>query len=124
MKYAVNNRDSFLSYKKAFCMGLLQSSMTISVESVSLFIILQSTTTQDIVFNFIAVTIISDFDNFVYNSLRGEKLKDLVQDGNGDELLKVYFTTSSKAKSFTDGGEASEQIDENGEPICMKISFW
>ena len=45
MKYAVNNRNSFLNYKKAFTMGFLQSIITVSVESVSVFIILQSQTT-------------------------------------------------------------------------------
>lgn len=78
MKYAVNHKASFLKYIDAFCMGLLQSTLTFGVESVSLFIILQSQTTQDIVFNFIAVAVIADFDNFVFNSLRNEKMKDLV----------------------------------------------
>ena len=105
-------------------MGFLQSIITVSVESVSMFIILQSTTTQDIVFNFIAVAIISDFDNFVFNSLRNEKLKDLVKEETSENLLLISFTSSPKAKSFKDGGEASDQVDENGEPVCLKIDFW
>lgn len=87
-------------------------------------IILQSQTTQDIVFNFIAVAIISDFDNFVYNSLRNEKLKEVLRDETAEELLPIEFTSSKKAKSFKDGGEASNQVDDNGAPICIKINFW
>lgn len=75
-------------------------SITILVETVNLLVILQSTTTQDIVFNFIAVAIISDFDNFVFNSLRNEPLKELVSEENGAKLMEVSFTTSSKAKTF------------------------
>ena len=92
--------------------------MTSAVEFVSLFIILQSTSTQDIVFNFVAISVISDFDNFVYSSLRNEKLKELIQEDAAENLLPISFTTSCKAKTFKDGGQASDQVDENGEPIC------
>lgn len=66
MKYALNHPKNFISSKKAFMMGFLQSFLTASVETINVLIILQSVTTQDIVFNFIAVAIISDFDDFVY----------------------------------------------------------
>ena len=52
--------------------------MTLMVESVNMLVILQSMTTKDVVFNFIAVAIISNFDDFVFNSLRNEPLKELV----------------------------------------------
>ena len=42
-----------------------------------LFVVLSSKTSSDVVFNFIAMAVISEFDNFVYASLRMEKLKDL-----------------------------------------------
>ena len=124
MKYAVNNRGSFLDYRQAFLMGLLQSIFGTAVETVCLFVVLSSQTSSDVVFNFIAMAVISEFDNFVYASLRMEKLKDLTSQDNADKLLRVSYTTSSKAKTFRDGGEASDQVDENGEPICVKISFW
>lgn len=66
MKYALNHPKNFISSTKAFMMGFLQSFLTASVETINVLIILQSVTTQDIVFNFIAVAIISDFDDFVY----------------------------------------------------------
>jgi len=126
MKYAVNHRHAFLDYKKAFMMGFLQSFLTIGVETVNLLVILQSNTTQDVVMNFIAVAIISDFDNFVFSSLRNSPLKELVDDNAGvkEEFLRVSFTTSPKARSFDKGGQESGVVDENGEPICMKINFW
>ena len=97
--------------------------MTILVETVNTLVILQSNTTKDIVFNFIAVAIISDFDDFVFASLRNEPLKELVNSETAAEFLQISFTTSSKARPFSKGGEASDQVDDNGDPICMKISF-
>lgn len=105
-------------------MGFLQATITVGVETVNVMIILQSQTTQDIVFNFIAVAIISDFDNFVYNSLRNEPLKQLVNPDTAETFLKVSFTTSPQAKSFKYGGAASDQVDANGDPMCQKIEFW
>ena len=68
-------------------MGFLQSLMTIMVETVNMLVILQSMTTKDVVFNFIAVAIISNFDDFVFNSLRNEPLKELVSAENANELM-------------------------------------
>ena len=99
MKYALNHRHALLYYKKAAILGFLQAFITIGVETVNMLVILQSDTTQDVVFNFIAVAIISDFDNFVFSSLRNEPLKELV-DPNNSEFLKVQFTTSPMAKSY------------------------
>ena len=125
MKYALNHRHAFLEYKKAALMGFLQAFITLGVETVNMLVILQSDTTQDVVFNFIAVAIISDFDNFVFSSLRNEPLKELVDDNNNSEFLKVSFTTSNSAKSFDEGGEAAKDVvDDYGEPVCMKINFW
>lgn len=70
------------------------------------------------------MAIISDFDNFVFNSLRNEPLKQLVTEETSEELLPISFTTSVKATSFDKGGEASDVLDDNGEPVCMKIGFW
>ena len=89
-------------------MGFLQSFMTLMVEAVNMLVILQSMTTKDVVFNFIAVAIISDFDDFVFNSLQNEPLKELVSSDNAHELMKISFTTSSKCNSFDKGGEASD----------------
>ena len=58
-------------------------------------------------FNFIAVAIISDFDEYVYTALSHEKLKDLVQEETAEKLLRISFTSSVKAKTFKEGGEAS-----------------
>ena len=105
-------------------MGFLQSFMTIAVETVNMLVILQSDTTQDVVFNFIAVAIISDFDNFVFNSLRNEPLKQLVDEDTSERFMPVSFTSSPKARPFSKGGQPSDVMDENGEPIAMKIRFW
>ena len=38
--------------------------------------------------------------------------------------MKISYTTSGKCNSFNKGGEASDQVDANGDPIAMKINFW
>ena len=81
--------------------------MTVSVETVNMLVILQSNTTQDIVFNFIAVAIISDSDDFVFSSLQNEPLKELVKEETAEDLMPIAFTSSSKALSFDKGGEES-----------------
>ena len=57
---------------------MLQAVTTLGVESISILVIVAADTTQDIVFNFIALAIIADFDNFVYAALRGDPLKELL----------------------------------------------
>ena len=40
-----------------------------------------------------------------------------------NRLLLISFTTSSRALSG-EMGELSDQIDEDGKPVCNKIRFW
>ena len=55
--------------------------------------------------------------------MNNEPLKELVKDDTSEELMPIQFTSSKKALSFDKGGEESGQVDENGEPICLKIDF-
>ena len=59
------------------------------VEIVNIEIILTSLNPCDIVYNFIALDIITNFDNYVYDSLRGESMKKLIQESVTQKILII-----------------------------------
>jgi hypothetical protein len=59
------------------------------VEIVNIEIILTSLNPCDIVYNFIALAIITNFDNYVYDSLRGESMKKLIQESVTQKILII-----------------------------------
>lgn len=55
-----------------------------------------SITPTDIVYNFIALAVIAEFDDFVYQSLRSESMKKLIEADVTEKILVVRHTTSKK----------------------------
>ena len=94
MKYALNNANKFQSYKVAFLGGFVQASVIFLVETLNIIAIMEAKTVFDIVLNFVSMVIISEFDNFIYGSLRNEKLKTLLSEENQMRILRINFTTS------------------------------
>lgn len=80
MKYALNHHMRFLSFTNAFWLGVTRSVTTFLVETISMIIVFQSATVTDVVFNFIALAVIDDFDIFVYESLRSSSFKSLLEE--------------------------------------------
>lgn len=78
--------------------------------------------TINIVFNFIALAIIAEFDNFVYGSMKGESIKNLIEDKRfQSEILLISHTTSKKCRPLE---ESSVVLDEeNDEYRPMKVNF-
>jgi hypothetical protein len=66
MKYALNHPWRFENWKIAFLSGFLQASIIIVIEMVNFLSILSSYAVLDIVMNFLALVVISDFDDFFY----------------------------------------------------------
>ena len=79
MKFALNHNYRFENYKIAFLSGLLQASMIFIVEIVNFFAIMTSFTIFECVLNFMALAIISEFDDAFYSALGEDKMKDLVE---------------------------------------------
>jgi len=73
----------------------------------------------NIVLNFIAIAIITEFDDYVYASMRNEPCKKLIEKQYYEKVLVVHHTTS---KSCHDQ-ELSYVKDENGEFRKLKIKF-
>ena len=81
---------------------------------------MSSTNPVDIVYNFIALAVIAEFDDFVYQSLKNESMKCLVDEKVTKYILKVQHTTSS----LCDKEEMSREVfDSAGIARPLKISY-
>lgn len=78
MKYSINHPYKFNDYKIAWLSGLLQVVSVMAIELASIGVICAATETIGIIFNFIALSIVGEFDNYVYASLKNESLKELL----------------------------------------------
>ena len=96
---------------------------TLLVETISFVIVFQSDSVSNVVFNFIALAVIDDFDIFVYDSLESRSFKRLLKEDIQEKLLKISFTTSKNALSG-EMGENSDVRDVEGKLLCNKIQFW
>lgn len=75
--------------------------------------------TINIIFNFIALSILASFDNFVYDSLKNESFKELVTRPFVEATLQIKHTTSKKCRPH----EISDEIDEEGNPRPLRVMF-
>ena len=98
MKFALNHDYLFQNYHLACLCGLLQASAVMMIELVSIQIIFSSLTPLDLVYNFVVLGIITEFDDFVCSSLRNESLKLLINPEVTDQILFIKHTTSKKCK--------------------------
>ena len=119
MKYSLNQFYMFDSYLTAWIVGLLQCSIVIMVELVNICVILTSFDPIDIVFNFIALAIIAEFDNYVFESLRNESMKKLLDDTVNNRILVIRHTTSKRCRE----DELSDVMDEDGDLRPLKAKF-
>lgn len=67
-------------------------------ELANIALILTATDPVNCTLNFIALAIIAEFDNFVYEALRNESMKKLLEPDVCAKLLKIMRTTSKKCK--------------------------
>ena len=120
-KFALNHPYLFQSYTTACYVCFMHSISVILVEIVNIEIILTSIVPTDIVYNFIALAIIAEFNDFVYQSLRSESMKKLIEAEVTEKILVIRHTSSKKCKDW----ELSTVIDEETEmprPLRVKWS--
>lgn len=98
MKFSLNHHYRFADYRIAFLAGLLQATMILVVESVNFLALLSANTVLDVVMNFMALTIISEFDDTFYNSLGGDKGKEVLEEDCYESIFKITRTTSQDAR--------------------------
>jgi len=119
MKYALNQNYNFQRPNLAFITAYLHFLAVVFTEFTNIAIILYSPDPINIVLNFIAIAIITEFDDYVYASVRNEPCKKLIEKECYEKVLVVHHTTS---KSCGDQ-ELSYVKDENGEFRKLKIKF-
>lgn len=119
MKFALNHSYLFQSYIMAWVVGFLQAVIVMAVEIVNIEIILTSENPVDIVYNFIALAVIAEFDDFVYAALRNEPMKILVKPEVTENVLIINHTTSKKCRDR----EVSSVEDFDDELRPLRVSF-
>ena len=80
MNFAQNHIDKFENWKFAFCIGFMQMLIVYTVELVNFAILLNSSTVQDVIMNFLAIVIIVEFDDFLFAVIDDVPMKKLVSD--------------------------------------------
>jgi hypothetical protein len=68
MKYALNHAYEFDNWAVAYSAGFMKMFMCYNVELYCLLVICVSVAPMAIVYNFIALGIIADFDNYIFES--------------------------------------------------------
>ena len=81
MKYAVNHPYKFRKWYVAYLIGLTQFSVLVTVELVNLIVLVSNNSIEDILMNFLALIVLTDFDNFLFITVRKELLAKLLEDG-------------------------------------------
>ena len=121
MKYALNHPWKFSSWFMAFKTGLSQMFVVVILELVNMIFMLKDDAISDIVMNFTALLIISDFDDYLYVTIENTPMGQLckngeIEAGGGkitlEDVLRIESTTSKRVppdhdtsvtKTFDDG---------------------
>ena len=81
MKFAVNHPWKFDSYMTAFGVGLAQAAVVTSVEVVNLAVLNTNHTIMDVLMNFMALVILTDFDDYFFTTVSADPIAKLVSEG-------------------------------------------
>jgi hypothetical protein len=97
----------------------MQFTSTLLIEVANLIVLCACNDAVNIIFNFTAIAIIAEFDNFVFESMKNESFKELLEEKFVDKVFRVKHTTSKKCGK----GELSDVKDENGGFRPLRINF-
>lgn len=92
MKYAMNHPWKFNQWHKAFAVGFWQMTILSSVEFVNMMILLTNQNIVDTLMNFLALTVISEFDDYYFSTIQNDPLCKLISDGEyqfGDDEKSI-----------------------------------
>ena len=106
MKYAMNHPWKFFNWQRAYRIGLMQMLIVLSLEFVNLSFLLTNYTISDIIKDFLALLIISEFDDYFFLTVDKTMLGKMIKDGEIEakegskisikELLKIETSTSDR----------------------------
>ena len=124
MKYSINHPWKFESWWGAFNCGLLQFTILLLVEFVSMMVLLLQQSVLDVLMNFLALTIITEFDDYLFETLYNDPISHLIKDGVANfggkerqlsDIVKIETTTSNCARFKIEGNRfgALVEVDED-----------
>ena len=149
MKYAMNHMWKFKSWKTAFMIGFVQMCILILLEAVNLIILMTNDTVIGLIMNFLALVIISQFDDYFF--VRREPVGELIANGKlkieGNKrylskILKIETTSSDFADHLVEGNQTHTEgiwkgskklgvndqdkghYDENTPLFYIHVDFW
>jgi len=97
----------------------LQYFISITIEVANIGVLLMTTDAISMISNFVAIVIVAEFDNFVYQSMKDEPFKKLVTTQFTEEVFRIRHTSSKKCSEL----ERSDERDEIGELRPLKVSW-
>ena len=100
-------------------MPFTQFTMVFFVELMNIMVILTYFEPLNIVSNFVALTIVSEFDKMMYASSGQQALKKLLYEEVCDKIMVIQHTTSKRCKENL----MTDVIDEDGMPRPMRITW-
>ena len=117
----------------------MQMTMIVTVECVNFVAILTSSTILNVIMNFMALAIISEFDDFFYSALGNDPNKEVLTDPAYEDLFTIRRTTSRYCRNpitkhiLEDDTYAKSIAVENNEfvsgeekaiPVYIYVDFW
>ena len=81
MKYSINHPWKFDNWWSAFMVGFYQFTILVMVEFVSMMVLLLQQSVLDVLMNFLALTVLTEFDDYLFLSLQSEPVSELIKEG-------------------------------------------
>jgi hypothetical protein len=136
MKYSLNQHYKFSNYLVVFFVYFFRFIIILGIEIANILVIVNKNTIQDVICNFVALTAITQFDDFFYENITDDEFKGYLVTKK-DEIrrcFRIETTTSWQSDSkdeFKDYVDYRANLKDNeGEnPIKIKVcrcgdSFW
>jgi hypothetical protein len=98
MKFSLNHSYRFEKAFIPFLAGFLQASSIFVIEIVNFIVILTSADYLSVVMNFLALAVISEFDDAFYTSIVQDDLKEILSNPAFEDMYTITRTSSAKAK--------------------------
>jgi hypothetical protein len=125
MKFALNHSYRFDSPFLAFTAGFLQALSSVAIEVINFIVILTSDSYLNVVMNFMALAIISEFDNAFYSATGQDAIKDIIEDPDTFSELYTITRTSSRNAPVNQWNTIIDATHDTmpDKPIDIRVSF-
>ena len=81
MKFSINHPWKFHNWWSAFSVGMYQYLVIILVEWVSMMVLLLQQSVLDVLMNFLALTVLTNFDDYLFDTLYDDPVCKLIKEG-------------------------------------------